>query len=113
MGSHMRTLRVAHLTTPGLIHTTTLIHSSHTLIHSTVTSHISISTTASTSHHLTLTALISPCWISTPISRLLLLRPLLLLHHLRLLILALLLLLLLWVELLLLLLLWNTSLLPR
>merc|ERR1719266_3119440 len=102
------TLWVSHWSTPWLVHTTLLIHSSHSLVHTLVTSHVAtISTTSS--HHLTLSSLISPCWVSTPIS-LLLLRPLL--HHLRILlgILALLLLLL-WMKLLLLLL-RNTSLLP-
>merc|ERR1739848_785190 len=107
----MRALRISHLATPWLIHSTSLVHPSHTLIHSSITSHISISSTSTAaSHHLSLDALISPSWVTAPISWLLL-RPLLLLHHLRLLILTLLLLLLrvkcLW------LLLWNTALLPR
>merc|ERR1712158_143041 len=69
----MRTLGIPHLSTPWLVHSTTLIHSSHTLINS-----------SGTSHHLSLAALISPSWITTPISWLLL-RPLLLLNHLTLL----------------------------
>merc|ERR1719192_1280701 len=104
------TLWVSHWSTPRLVHTTLLIHSSHALVHTLVTSHVAtISSTSS--HHLTLSSLISPCRVSTPISLLLLLRPLL--HHLRILlrILTLLLLLLLWMKLLLLLL-GNASLLP-
>merc|ERR1719225_423249 len=104
------TLWVSHWSAPWLIHTTLLIHSSHSLVHTLVTSHVAtISSTSS--HHLTLSSLISPCRVSTPISLLLLLRPLL--HHLRILlgILTLLLLLLLWMKLLLLLL-RNASLLP-
>merc|ERR1719192_3329756 len=104
------TLWVSHWSAPWLVHTTLLIHSSHTLVHTLVTSHVA--TISSTSpHHLTLSSLISPCRVSAPISLLLLLRPLL--HHLRILlwILTLLLLLLLWMKLLLLLL-RNTSLLP-
>merc|ERR1719322_1221670 len=104
------TLWVTHWSAPWLVHTTLLIHSSHSLVHTLVTSHVAtISSTSS--HHLTLSSLISPCRVSAPISLLLLLlRPLL--HHLRILlgILALLLLLL-WMKLLLLLL-RNTSLLP-
>merc|ERR1719150_2727729 len=91
------TLWVSHWSTPGLVHTTLLIHSSHSLVHTLVTSHVAtISSTSS--HHLTLSSLISPCRVSTPISLLLLLRPLL--HHLRILlrILTLLLLLLLWMK---------------
>merc|ERR1719400_2813926 len=106
--SHLCALWIPHLSTPGLVHTSTLVSSSHTLVHSPIISHVSIATT---SHHLSLATLISPRRVCSPISRLLLLP--LLLHHLRLLILALLLwLLLLRVELLLLLL-WNTTLLPR
>merc|ERR1712165_556341 len=103
------TLWVSHWSTPGLVHTALLIHSSHSLIHTLVTGHVTaISSTSS--HHLTLSSLISPCWVSTPISLLLLLRPLL--HHLRILLgILTLLLLLLWMKLLLLLL-RNTSLLP-
>merc|ERR1719394_1484217 len=104
------TLWVSHWSTPGLVHTPLLIHPSHSLVHTLVTSHVAaISSTSS--HHLTLSSLISPCRISTPISLLLLLRPLL--HHLWVLlgILTLLLLLLLWMKLLLLLL-RNASLLP-
>merc|ERR1719414_1284179 len=100
------TLWVSRWSTPWLIHTTLLIHSSHSLVHTLVTSHVATVSSTST-HHLTLSSLISPCRVSTPISLLLLLRPLL--HHLR--ILTLLLLLLLWMKLLLLLL-WNASLLP-
>merc|ERR1719158_753964 len=104
------TLWVSHWSAPGLVHTPLLIHPSHSLIHTLVTSHVAaISSTSS--HHLTLSSLISPCRVSTPISLLLLLlRPLL--HHLRILLWILtLLLLLLWMKLLLLLL-RNTSLLP-
>merc|ERR1712223_518747 len=94
------TLWVSHWSTPWLVHTTLLIHSSHSLVHTLVTSHVAtISSTSS--HHLTLSSLISPCRVSTPISLLLLLRPLL--HHLRIL---------LGILTLLLLLLRNTSLLP-
>merc|ERR1719174_2332880 len=104
--SHLCALWISHLSTPWLVHTSSLVSSSHTLVHSPIISHVSIATT---SHHLSLATLISPRRVCSPISRLLL--PLLL-HHLRLLILALLLwLLLLRVELLLLLL-WNTTLLP-
>merc|ERR1711994_100815 len=75
------TLWVSHWSAPWLVHTTFLIHSSHSLVHALVTSHVAtISSTSS--HHLTLSSLISPCRVSTPISLLLLLlRPLL--HHLR------------------------------
>merc|ERR1719270_2424058 len=88
------TLWVSHWPAPGLVHTPLLIHSSHSLVHTLVTSHVStISSTSS--HHLTLSSLISPCRGSTPISLLLLLRSLL--HHLRILLRILtLLLLLLW-----------------
>merc|ERR1719450_316716 len=104
------TLWVSHWSAPWLVHTTLLIHSSHSLVHTLVTSHVATVSSTST-HHLTLSSLISPCRVSTPISLLLLLRPLL--HHLRILlrILTLLLLLLLWMKLLLLLL-RNASLLP-
>merc|ERR1719270_1604284 len=74
------TLWVSHWSTPWLVHTTLLIHSSHSLVHTLVTSHVAtISSTSS--HHLTLSSLISPCRVSAPISLLLLLRSLL--HHLR------------------------------
>merc|ERR1719322_2252795 len=98
------TLWVSHWSTPWLIHTTLLIHSSHSLVHTLVTSHVATVSSTST-HHLTLSSLISPCRVSTPISLLLLFLRILLG------ILALLLLLL-WMKLLLLLL-RNTSLLPR
>merc|ERR1711994_496798 len=103
------TLWISHWPAPWLVHTTLLIHSSHSLVHTLVTSHVAtISSTSS--HHLTLSSLISPCRVSAPISLLLLLRPLL--HHLRILLWILtLLLLLLWMKLLLLLLRY-TSLLP-
>merc|ERR1712223_381696 len=103
------TLWVSHWSAPWLVHTTLLIHSSHSLVHTLVTSHVAtISSTSS--HHLTLSSLVSPCRVSAPISLLLLLRPLL--HHLRILLgILTLLLLLLWMKLLLLLL-RNTSLLP-
>merc|ERR1719511_32219 len=79
--SHLMTLWVSHWSTPWLIHTTLLIHSSHSLVHTLVTSHVATVSSTST-HHLTLSSLISPCRVSTPISLLLLLlRPLL--HHLR------------------------------
>merc|ERR1712223_1325465 len=73
------TLWGSHWSAPWLVHTALLIHSSHSLVHTLVTSHVAtISSTSS--HHLTLSSLISPCRVSAPIS-LLLLRPLL--HHLR------------------------------
>merc|ERR1712038_1441288 len=75
------TMWVSHWSTPWLVHTTLLIHSSHSLVHTLVTSHVATISSTST-HHLTLSSLISPCRVSTPISLLLLLlRPLL--HHLR------------------------------
>merc|ERR1712156_559171 len=47
------TLWVAHWSAPGLVHTTLLIHSSHSLVHTLVTSHVAtISSTSS--HHLPL-----------------------------------------------------------
>merc|ERR1719322_2184831 len=72
------TLWVSHWSTPWLIHTTLLIHSSHSLVHTLVTSHVATVSSTST-HHLTLSSLISPCRVSTPISLLLLWMKLLLL----------------------------------
>merc|ERR1719361_2535308 len=90
---HMWALRISHLSTPWLIHPTSLVHASHTLMHTAISGHISITSSSSSTHHLSLPSLVSPGGVTTPIPRLLL-RPLLLLHHLRLLILTLLLLLL-------------------
>merc|ERR1712141_994276 len=53
---HMWALRISHLSTPWLIHPTSLVHASHTLMHTAISGHISITSSSSASHHLSSTS---------------------------------------------------------